>query len=87
MAAERNGLDLTETVRDGDILLVPYGYHSTAAAHGYDLAARIDGDGQHDPAELVHVLGAVVRGEADASPAAIPLEVYFKENIPDKESE
>ena len=30
-------LDLTETVRDGDILLVPYGYHTTAAAHGYDL--------------------------------------------------
>ena len=30
---------------------------------------------------------AVVRGEADTSPAAIPLEVYFKENIPDKESE
>jgi 5-deoxy-glucuronate isomerase len=33
----RHGLDLTETVRDGDVLLVPYGYHTTAAAHGYDL--------------------------------------------------
>jgi 5-deoxy-glucuronate isomerase len=33
----RHGLDLTETVRDGDLLLVPYGYHTTAAAHGYDL--------------------------------------------------
>jgi 5-deoxy-glucuronate isomerase len=33
----RHGLDLTETVRDGDLLLVPHGYHSTAAAHGYDL--------------------------------------------------
>jgi 5-deoxy-glucuronate isomerase len=33
----RHGLDLTETVRDGDLLLVPYGYHATAAAHGYDL--------------------------------------------------
>jgi len=32
-----HGLDLTETVRDGDLLLVPYGYHTTAAAHGYDL--------------------------------------------------
>ncbi|OAI55225.1 hypothetical protein AYO48_04135 [Gaiella sp. SCGC AG-212-M14] len=31
------GTDLTETVRDGDIMLVPYGYHTTAAAHGYDL--------------------------------------------------
>ena len=30
-------LDLTCTVRDGDLLLVPYGYHTTAAAHGYDL--------------------------------------------------
>jgi 5-deoxy-glucuronate isomerase len=30
-------LDLTETVRDGDILLVPFGYHTTAAAHGHDL--------------------------------------------------
>jgi 5-deoxy-glucuronate isomerase len=31
------GIDLTETVRDGDIMLVPHGYHTTAAAHGYDL--------------------------------------------------
>jgi LacI family transcriptional regulator len=36
---------------------------------------------------LERLFKAVVRGEADASPAAIPLEVYFKENIPDKESE
>jgi 5-deoxy-glucuronate isomerase len=33
----RHGLDLTATVRDGDLVLVPYGYHTTAAAHGYDL--------------------------------------------------
>jgi 5-deoxy-glucuronate isomerase len=33
----RHDLDLTETVRDGDLMLVPYGYHTTAAAHGYDL--------------------------------------------------
>jgi 5-deoxy-glucuronate isomerase len=33
----RHGLDLTETVRDGDLMLVPHGYHTTAAAHGYDL--------------------------------------------------
>ena len=33
----RHGLDLTETVRDDDVLLVPHGYHMTAAAHGYDL--------------------------------------------------
>src|SRR5205807_4624283 len=25
----RHGLDVTETVRDGDLMLVPYGYHTT----------------------------------------------------------
>ena len=29
--------ELVETVRDGDVLLVPWGYHTTCAAHGYDL--------------------------------------------------
>jgi 5-deoxy-glucuronate isomerase len=33
----QHGTDLTETVRDGDIMLVPHGYHTPAAAHGYDL--------------------------------------------------
>ncbi|MBA2357960.1 MAG: 5-deoxy-glucuronate isomerase [Actinobacteria bacterium] len=33
----RHGLDLTATVHDGDLMLVPHGYHTTAAAHGYDL--------------------------------------------------
>jgi 5-deoxy-glucuronate isomerase len=33
----RHGLDVSETVRDGDLMLVPYGYHTTAAAHGYDM--------------------------------------------------
>jgi 5-deoxy-glucuronate isomerase len=33
----RHELDLTETVHDGDLVLVPYGYHTTAAAHGYPL--------------------------------------------------
>ena len=33
----RHGVDVTETVRGGDLMLVPYGYHTTAAAHGYDL--------------------------------------------------
>jgi 5-deoxy-glucuronate isomerase len=31
------GLDVTVTVRDGDLMLVPFGYHTTCAAHGYDL--------------------------------------------------
>src|SRR5205807_1069499 len=33
--------------------------------HGYDLAVRCDGDGQHVPAELAKVLSPVVAGEAD----------------------
>ncbi len=33
----RHALDTTVTVRDGDLMLVPFGYHTTAAAHGYDL--------------------------------------------------
>lgn len=31
------GVDVTVTVRDGDLMLVPWGYHTTCAAHGYDL--------------------------------------------------
>ena len=33
----RHGVDVTVTVRDGDLMLVPFGYHTTCAAHGYDL--------------------------------------------------
>lgn len=35
--SERDQLDVTVTVRDGDLMLVPFGYHTTCAAHGYDL--------------------------------------------------
>ena len=34
---------------------------------GYELAVRLDGDGQHDPAELRAVVAPVVAGEADIS--------------------
>jgi 5-deoxy-glucuronate isomerase len=30
------GVDVTETVRDGDLMLIPYGYHAFSAAPGYD---------------------------------------------------
>ena len=33
----QHGTDLTETVHDGDIMLIPHGYHTTCAAHGYAL--------------------------------------------------
>jgi glycosyltransferase involved in cell wall biosynthesis len=36
-----------------------------ALAGGYDLAVRLDGDGQHDPSELPKLTEPVLRGEAD----------------------
>jgi glycosyltransferase involved in cell wall biosynthesis len=36
-----------------------------ALERGADAAVRLDGDGQHDPAQLDAVLGPVLRGEAD----------------------
>jgi 5-deoxy-glucuronate isomerase len=34
---DRESFDLVQTVRDGDLLLIPWGYHTTVAAHGHDL--------------------------------------------------
>jgi glycosyltransferase involved in cell wall biosynthesis len=36
-----------------------------ALEHGYELAVRLDGDGQHDPAELPKLLAVLDRDEAD----------------------
>ena len=36
-----------------------------AFEQGYDIAVRVDGDGQHDPAQLGYVLDPVLNGEAD----------------------
>ena len=36
-----------------------------AYERGYELAVRLDGDGQHDPAQLPAVVAPVVAGEAD----------------------
>jgi glycosyltransferase involved in cell wall biosynthesis len=36
-----------------------------AFERGYDLAVRVDGDGQHDPSQLAKVLAPVLAGEAD----------------------
>jgi glycosyltransferase involved in cell wall biosynthesis len=36
-----------------------------AFENGYDLAVRLDGDGQHDPAQLQAVLEPILAGEAD----------------------
>ena len=36
-----------------------------AHEHGYDLAVRVDGDGQHDPAQLASIVEPVLHGDAD----------------------
>ena len=36
-----------------------------ALEHGYEVAVRLDGDGQHDPAELAALLAPIRGGEAD----------------------
>lgn len=36
-----------------------------ALERGYEVAVRLDGDGQHDPGELQKLLGPIERGEAD----------------------
>jgi hypothetical protein len=36
-----------------------------AFENGYDIAVRVDGDGQHDPSELARVIEPVLRGTAD----------------------
>jgi glycosyltransferase involved in cell wall biosynthesis len=36
-----------------------------ALQHGFEIAFQIDGDGQHDPAELDAIVEPVARGEAD----------------------
>jgi glycosyltransferase involved in cell wall biosynthesis len=36
-----------------------------AFEHGYDLAVRVDGDGQHDPSQLDRVVAPVLADEAD----------------------
>ena len=36
-----------------------------ALEHGYDTVIRLDGDGQHDPAQIPNLLAPLDRGEAD----------------------
>jgi glycosyltransferase involved in cell wall biosynthesis len=36
-----------------------------ALEHGYELAVRLDGDGQHDPSELSKLIGPVLADDAD----------------------
>lgn len=36
-----------------------------ALEQGYELAVRLDGDGQHDPSEIAKILGPIEAGDAD----------------------
>src|SRR3954453_22088598 len=36
-----------------------------ARDHGFDVAVQVDGDAQHDPAEIPKILGPIVEGTAD----------------------
>ena len=36
-----------------------------AAAHGYEIVVRVDGDGQHDPAQISELMPAVLEDRAD----------------------
>jgi glycosyltransferase involved in cell wall biosynthesis len=46
-----------------------------ARAHGYDFIVQMDGDGQHDPAYLHHLLRPVMAGESDFAIGSRFLEV------------
>jgi glycosyltransferase involved in cell wall biosynthesis len=35
------------------------------ARHGYDIVVQIDGDGQHDPAQIPDIIAPILAGEAD----------------------
>jgi len=60
--------------RDAHVIRLPFnlgiggamqtGYRY-AFEHGFDVAVQVDGDGQHDPAELPKILEPLLDGEAD----------------------
>jgi glycosyltransferase involved in cell wall biosynthesis len=64
VAAEHGGIVLRLPFNLGIGGAVQTGFRY-AFEHGYDFAVRVDGDGQHDPAQLSRILEPVLRGEAD----------------------
>ena len=55
-------LDLPVNLGIGGNMQCGYLY---AVRHGYDVAVQMDGDGQHDPAYLMHIAQPVLDGECD----------------------
>jgi len=64
MAADRGAYVIRLPFNLGIGGAVQTGYRF-AFEHGYDVAVQVDGDGQHDPAELPKILAPVLTGEAD----------------------
>jgi glycosyltransferase involved in cell wall biosynthesis len=64
LAAERGAAVVTLPFNLGIGGAVQTGFRY-ALELGYERAVRLDGDGQHDPAELVKLLAPLERGEAD----------------------
>jgi 5-deoxy-glucuronate isomerase len=71
-------VDLTLTVRDGDLLLVPYGYHAFTAAPGYDFYYLNALAGDHhsmaasDDPELAWIRGTWAELEKDPRVPLVP---------------
>jgi glycosyltransferase involved in cell wall biosynthesis len=56
-----------------------------AHENGFDLAVRVDGDGQHDPMQLAAVVDPVVRGEANIAVGSrylTPRESGYRSTVP-----
>ena len=61
-AAGAKVLDLPVNLGIGGAMQTGFKY---AAAHGYDIAVQVDGDGQHDPRSLSELIEPIVSGQAD----------------------
>jgi glycosyltransferase involved in cell wall biosynthesis len=63
-AAGAHVVTLPYNVGIGGAVQTGYQY---ALEHGFDIAIQVDGDGQHDPSEIVRVLEPIFDGRADLS--------------------
>ena len=64
VAAERGALVVRLAANLGIGGAVQTGFKA-ALEGGYDMAVRVDGDGQHDPADIATLLAPLERGDAD----------------------